>query len=124
MRFPEKELKRFLPGLLTAVIVIAAVGVLVFISLDRDEDPEAVVEITPDRIIANTPITLDATNSTDPDGPDSELTYSWIVMDQWETHEPTFEFSFPRPGYYTVVLTVTDKDGNTDTESMFIDVRE
>lgn len=124
MRFPEKELKRFLPGLLTAVIVIAAVGVLIFISLDPDEDPEAVMEITPDRIRANVPVTLDGSNSTDPDGPDGKLDYSWTIIDIFQTEEPFFEFSFPRAGNYTVVLTVTDEDGNSDTESMFIEVRE
>jgi hypothetical protein len=124
MRFPEKELKRFLPGLFAGSVVLAAVGVLLFISLDRDESPEAVMEISPDEIRANTPVMIDGSGSTDPDGPDDELEYSWKITDTFETSSQSFEFSFPRPGNYTVVLKVTDTEGNSDTQSMFIWVRD
>ncbi len=124
MRFPVKELKMFLPGLMAAAIVIASVGILIFISLDNDEAPKAVMEIPSEEIRANIPVTIDGSGSVDPDGPDDELEFSWRIIDIFETSQHSFEFSFSRPGNYTIVLTVTDKTGLSDTESMFIEVKD
>ena len=96
MRFPAKELRRFLPGVIISVVVIFTVGALLFISQDREEKPEAKIIVRPDEVHANTPTVMDGRNSTNPKGGHEGLTYSWTVMDRMHSEQSWFEFSFPR----------------------------
>jgi len=122
MRFPEREIKRFLPGTFIASLVIFTVFLLLFISKDWDDDPEAVIMIHPEEVRANTPILLDGRNSTNAEGERKDLTYSWTIMDRVESEHSWLEFSFPRPGNFTIVLKVEEDSGRYDTKSIFVQV--
>jgi hypothetical protein len=122
MRFPSKEFRRFIPGLFIAGMVVVTVSVLVFISVDDKEAPKAVIIIEPEEIRANSAITFDGTNSTDPDGDDDDLEYRWTLDEKITVEMPIFKYSFPEEGNFTVVLQVTDSSGLTDTETLFVSV--
>lgn len=122
MRLPTKELKRFLPGILISAVVITSVFTLLLISRDWDEDPEAVIIIHPEEVHANTPIVIDGRNSTNSDGDHQGLSYSWSIMERVESDHSWLEFSFPRPGNFTIVLRIEESTGRSDTETIFIEV--
>ena len=122
MRALTKELKRFLPGLMASAMVLLTVGILLFISLDDDEEPDAIISYYPEEVHANIPVLFDGRNSTDPDGDDRDLEFSWNIMDEFRCSLPSMVFSFPQPGTYTVILMVTDVSGRSDTESIVIEV--
>jgi hypothetical protein len=122
MRFPEKEFKRFLPGVAIAIVVIATVTSLIIISQDRNDDPEAVIIIQPQVVHANTPVVLDGRNSTDSNGDLGGLTFEWKIMDRFESGHSWLEFSFPRQGNFTVTLKVIEGSGRSDTETIFVEV--
>ena len=66
-----------------------------------------------EKVRANSNITLDASDST---GPDGEITeYSWDFGDgiQRNVNESSTEYSWSTGGYYNVTLTVKDENGET-----------
>jgi len=66
-------------------------------------------------------VTLDASDSYDPDG---DITaYEWSESGVVLSTEVSFEYSFA-VGSYTVTLTVTDNDGAADTDTVTITVNE
>ena len=68
-------------------------------------------------------VTYTATESTDPDGDDSALTYSWRILDSrgseinllGDKTMKTFKRTYNEPGTYTAILTVTDVRGGVST---------
>ncbi|MBB5081515.1 S8 family serine peptidase [Nonomuraea endophytica] len=56
---------------------------------------------------------FDAGSSTDPDG--TITRYTWDFGDGSTTTGKTASHTYPRPGYYSVLLTVTDNSGKTNT---------
>lgn len=122
MRFPAKQLKRFIPGILIAMAVITTSAILLFISLDTNSHPRAHIKSSSDIVEIGEPIFFDGRGSTDPEG--SELTYLWTINDTMFNNQPFFHYSFPTPGNFTVVLEVEDSSGKTDTETVIIDVRD
>lgn len=64
---------------------------------------------------------LDANQSADPDG--NITSYAWTVAGAANGTGATLVVVFPRPGAYTVELTVTDDEGATGTASVIISVR-
>lgn len=65
-------------------------------------------------------VTLDASASHDPDG--SITSYSWADSRGNTTSGATTSLNFTEDGLYSVILTVTDNDGNTDTALRTISV--
>jgi PKD repeat protein len=79
--------------------------------------PKAAFSYTPRPVIAGFPVKLDATDSSDDNGPLG--TYGWD-LDGNGTYEtftgsPNTTKTFANPGIYSVGLKVTDKYGATDT---------
>ena len=79
--------------------------------------PVADFSFMPQTPLAGELVMFNASASFDPDG--SIVSYAWDfdadgVIDATESISVT---TFPSPGVYEVRLTVTDKDGNTDTFS-------
>ena len=62
-----------------------------------------------------TPITFDASTSTDEDG--NIVSYAWTFGDGTSATGVTASKTYSRAGTYTVILTVTDDRGGTDTIS-------
>jgi len=68
-------------------------------------------------------VTYTATESTDPDGDDSALTYSWRILDSrgseinllGDKTMKSFKRTYNEPGTYTAILTVTDIRGGVST---------
>jgi PKD repeat protein len=83
-----------------------------------------VASFTPsdDTVYVNQSITFDATDSDDPDG--DITSYFWEFGDGANATgtTPTTEHSYSEEGNYTVILTVTDDDGATNSTSADITV--
>jgi len=68
-------------------------------------------------------VTYTATESTDPDGDDSALTFSWRILDSrgseinllGDKTMKSFKRTYNEPGTYTAILTVTDARGGVST---------
>ena len=63
----------------------------------------------------NFPITFDGSKSDDIDG--SITTWFWVFGDNNNGYGKIVEHTYTKPGTYTVILTVTDNDGATNTDT-------
>jgi len=63
----------------------------------------------------NLKITFNGSKSSDTDG--SITTWSWVFGDNSNGNGKTIEHTYVEPGTYTVILTVTDNQGATDTDT-------
>lgn len=66
------------------------------------------------------PLTLSSTGSTDPDG--SIASYSWALGNGQTAVGASPTVTYAAPGTYTLVLTVTDNRGGTDTDQATVTV--
>jgi len=66
------------------------------------------------------PVQFDSTGSNDPDG--TVVSYAWIFGDGGTDSTPTPSHTYNTTGNYTAYLTVTDNDGDTNTDSVVITV--
>ncbi|MCK5774187.1 MAG: PKD domain-containing protein [Thermoplasmata archaeon] len=115
-----RELAKFLPGLITGAIIVVCIAALIFFSVRGDDPPEARIYISSAVVEVNQPVNLNANNSFDPEGED--LTYEWEIGGHVWSDLVNLTYSFPGPGNYTVILTVKDPSGNTDTATVLVDV--
>ena len=67
------------------------------------------------------PVTLDGSRSWSRRGPDHITAYSWTFSDGKTARGPTVERRYAKPGTYSEILRVADKDGNVDFD--FAEVR-
>ncbi len=73
-----------------------------------------------------TVVTIDGSNSSDPDG--DSLTYSWIVpsgsfVGGTSASDAVIQVTFPGAAPYLVTLTVSDGNGGSDTAEITIGIR-
>jgi len=89
-----------------------------------NDAPTASLSVSPTNPTTGEQVTLDASESTDPDG--DSLTYSWIIDGQHDHdwHEATLQQTFQTAGEHTVQVTVEDSAGNVDTASETVTVTE
>ena len=85
--------------------------------------PEAIINVSSKRVKAGEPVILDGTGSTDTPGDIDELEFQWRIGKLRETGR-TLEHVFETAGTYTVYLSVTDRDGDSDEAKMVITVTE
>jgi hypothetical protein len=80
------------------------------------QTPPTAVIVAPTSTIVNMPITLDGSQSNDPDG-DSIIEYRWDILNSSGGTDtvfgPTIQYAWAAAGIYSVTLTVTDSDGQT-----------
>ncbi|NHM26454.1 PKD domain-containing protein [Desulfofundulus sp. TPOSR] len=86
------------------------------------QPPVASFTFTPAVPVAGEEITFDASASCDPDG--GSLTYEWDFGDgtRLKTTDPRATNVYTDPGYYRVLLTVTDDQGEFSITSQFLGV--
>jgi len=86
--------------------------------------PVAVFNYSPDYPIAGETVTFNASDSYDPDG--NIVSYVWDFGDDNTTtvNNPIITHVYMKEGNYTVILTVTDNDGSTDTMSDIVPVEQ
>ncbi|MEM6431602.1 MAG: PKD domain-containing protein, partial [Deinococcota bacterium] len=90
--------------------------------------PNAVVQVTPDAGNTNTLFNFDGTGSTDPDAEEGETfrddDYRWDFGDGTTATGPQVSHQYEAAGSYEVTLTVEDRDGDTDTATISLEVAE
>ncbi len=82
--------------------------------------PVVVFSATPGQGVGALELSVDATESTDPDGWIGS--YSWTFGQGGTATGPKGVFRYPAPGTYTVALTVTDNDGAISTASKVVTI--
>lgn len=93
------------------------------------ESPEASLS-APSEVTAGTTVTLDASDSADPDGPDDELEYEWSLSDKPDGVTVTLpddasgDVTLQTAGTYEFTVTVTDEQDLTDTATVVVEVTE
>lgn len=113
--------------------IVAGLAALAACAVDDGHPPLARIVLVPDAVLENdgfqTAVTLDATTSADPiddPGGAAPLTYQWQILDdevRFEAGRPTspmpvVRFRGDRPA--TIVLTVTDADGQATSATAHV----
>ena len=80
------------------------------------------VIVSGDTAGAGKPFTFDATQSRA--GEAAIVNYVWTLGDGATMFGISVEHAYSEPGFYTVNLTVTDADGQTDTEAKVVEITE
>jgi len=96
----------------------------------KNRKPNAVVElganVSPDSLYEDDVIEFDASDSSDTENDMDTLEYKWNFGDgeesEWQD-EPYGTHSYSQQGYYTVTIRLKDNDGEGDTDSMDIEIR-
>jgi len=84
--------------------------------------PEASFSYSPETPIVNKTLFFNASASHDPEG--MVVSFEWDFGDGTTGTEVTTYHTYTEPGNYSVVLTIKDKAGNTDTKTIAIIVQE
>ncbi|MFA6888274.1 MAG: PKD domain-containing protein [Candidatus Woesearchaeota archaeon] len=95
------------------------------VTFDREDyvsnsAPVAAISANATSVLVNDTISFSGAGSTDSDGTISS--YSWDFGDTYSSTSSTPTHSYTTAGTYPVILTVTDNDGATDTETVSITV--
>ena len=94
---------------------------------DGDGEPSASFTASPANVPAGdnnqTVVTLDASDSSDPEG--DQLTFSWVApsgtyVEGTSSSSEIAKVTFPGAAPYEVRLTVTDPDGNSDSTTVTV----
>ncbi|MPZ52970.1 MAG: PKD domain-containing protein [Acidimicrobiia bacterium] len=91
---------------------------------DQNVGPTAVAQVKTTPVVIGEPVVFDGSMSSDDATPSDDLEYNWDFGDgaTGEGREATHVFD--TAGTYEVVLTVTDSEGATDTDTIELDVIE
>ncbi len=92
------------------------------IVVEENRLPSASIDMDTSSGFAPVEISVSAENSSDPDG--SITQYTWEFGDGTTAQGMSTTHTYTSPGSYTVVLTVTDDKGGTDTETAMVEVKQ
>ncbi|MHA2659329.1 MAG: PKD domain-containing protein [bacterium JZ-2024 1] len=102
---------------------------ILWVTILGNPDPVAAISCTPTFGTAPFTVTCHGANSSDPDATNIITDYAWSISpisnvdpDSFNGLIYTFTFDASASGVYTVKLTVTDDEGNTDVEFATINV--
>jgi PKD repeat protein len=108
-------------------LACGCVGMLLFVACGPDAVVKPAVNVPPTANIGGpysgiegTPITFDASKSSDADG--DSLTYAWDFGDGTKASGSSLGHSYRNNGTFTVRLTVNDSRGGSDTASATVSV--
>jgi len=87
---------------------------------DENQPPVAAINCPVEEAPIHQPLTFDGSQSYDPDG--SIVSHMWNFGDGYTASGISVQHLYPLPGIYTVVLTVTDDEGATATDSKIITI--
>ena len=90
------------------------------VSLTGNQPPNAVASASV--LTGETPLNVDFTGTASTDDNNSIVSYNWDFGNGDSSNIADPNYTFNQPGSYQVTLTVTDEEGNTDTESLNINV--
>lgn len=94
-----------------------------FVPEGGDINQPPIANAGPDQtVFVNETVTFNGSGSSDPDG--SIISYSWNFGDSHTGTGVNTTHSYVAAGTYTVILTVTDNEGATDTDTCIITVNE
>jgi len=105
---------------LAALLVMAAVGLLIFGCTLLNGDPVAVFSVVPGSGAAPLAVQVNASSSFDPDG--DALTYAWDFGDGGDATGVGATHLYSAEGSYTIRLTVTDSNGRANTATNIVTV--
>ena len=111
---PKSEIKNLTPdGNVTGKIPVAPVAVATI-----NENDFNTTVVTPCEEVY-----FDSNYSTDPDGNVSNMTYSWDQLEGYHlSDDSAFSYRFEYAGSYEIILTVTDEQNLTSTDSVLVNV--
>jgi hypothetical protein len=112
---PHRRLKvAAVPGVLALALIGAGCG-----GHDSTRGGGALeLSVSADRFAGPTP--LNVKFSAKPKNADGEVHYRWRFDDGTESETPSPAHSFPRAGYYTVIVDVRDERGNNTRQSLLL----
>lgn len=87
---------------------------------DGGDVPNAVITVDNTSGVSPLTVVFDGTGSTDPNG--DNLDYNWNFGNGESSTDATASVEYLAPGNYDVALTVTDPDGNSDIDTITIEV--
>jgi len=104
------------------IVFVLALSTMLSGCSNRNHSPVAAITATPASGEAPLEVTLDASQSYDPDG--DEITYKWNFGDGQVAQGETVQHGFGTAGSYTVKLQVTDSKGKSVTATEAITVSQ
>ena len=102
-------------------LVDAAAAVNYAVNLDSGAPPTAVISVSSNSVSFDTSIDFDGSGSTDADG-GSVASYAWDLGNGNFSSDAMFSYTYPEAGSYQVILTVTDGNGLTNSDTTSIQV--
>ena len=118
-------MKRYGPlkiALVPGVIALALIGAGCGGDDNKDSggggDGELSLSVDADRFAGPTPLNVNF--SAKPKNTTGEVHYRWRFDDGTQSDDPSPSHSFPRAGYYTVIVDVRDESGNNTRQSLLL----
>jgi hypothetical protein len=105
----------FVPGVLALALIGAGCGGG---SDNKGSGGTLEVKVDTDRFAG--PVPLSSKFSAKPKNAKGEVHYRWRFDDGTQSEEQNPSHTFPRPGYYTVILDVRDESGNNSRQSLLL----
>src|SRR5919201_3871386 len=104
----------FVPGLLALALFGAGCGG------GGDKKGSGTIQVTGDVDRYAGPVPLTSKFSAKPKNAEGKVYYRWRFDDGTQSEKQTTTHTFPRPGYYTVILDARDESGNYARQSFLL----
>jgi PKD domain len=105
----------FVPGVLALALIGAGCG-----GGDDNNKGSGTLEVKADTDRFAGPVPLSSKFSAKAKNADGEVHYRWRFDDGTQSEEQNPSHTFPRPGYYTVILDARDESGNNSRQSLLL----
>lgn len=102
------------PGVLALALIGAGCGG------DDEKKGSGTIQVTVDADRFAGPVPLNVKFSAKPKDAQGKVHYRWRFDDGTQSEDQAPTHSFPRPGYYTVILDARDESGNNTRQSLLL----